>query len=464
MSDPFLHFFEVGNRDYVYDTRSNMIFESLSRNPQQTRLSLDTIYRQNWGIGFDDVSISGVKYPYDRQTVLELLRNNMEELIIGVTDDCNFRCRYCVYGGHYQSMRTHRRVSIPEEVARMAVDEFSQRSRGNDTISLGLYGGEPLLGWEMIQGLVPYAKKKMKERKLLPNMTTNGWLLTPEKFEFLRENNFVLMVSLDGPREIHDRNRRTVGDKPTYDRILENLERLRRWDHGYYRDNILFSYVVEDPFEMERVDSFFANDSLTRGHYLTGGLVDQFDNDLDIPVIEDPEEFTRFQSVLKNVVRKFSDGLRDGENVSGIGGAMMGPSLKRIRDRPLSLMNGTTPTTGICIPGVRKLFVTTDGVYHPCEKSEDFNIGEVQTGFSEEKSIELIQRYEDMSQGLCDECWAVRLCPSCFASGSIEGELYTERQKMNCESVRSMLDTSLKTYVELLEDGVDLSDKLEEDL
>ena len=61
-----------------------------------------------------------------------------------------------------------------------------------------------------------------------------------------------------------------------------------------------------------------------------------------------------------------------------------------------------------------------------------------QEGFSEEKALNLIERYEEMSQGLCDKCWAVRLCPACYATGSIKGELNQDRQREHCEEIKSI--------------------------
>jgi len=328
MNDPFLHFFKVNTRDYVYDARSNMIFEVLNHDPQQIRAQLDMIYRKSWEKGIDEISISGVRYPFDDDYILHHMRSAMEELILNVTDRCNFRCRYCIYGGSYGGMRTHRNVDMVDEIAKGAVDEFAERSKELDKVCLGFYGGEPLLRWKMIERLVPYAKERMRDRKVMPSMTTNGWLLTPDKFDFLRDCGFTIMVSMDGGKETHDRNRRTAKNKPTHDVILKNLDALREWDSGYYRDAVSFSYVAVDPFDIDRMDGFFHGNPLTRGHFIMGGMVDKHDTSLTIPEIDTPEKMQRLAQEMNKVISNFARYLQGERETSGIGGSLLTPTLK----------------------------------------------------------------------------------------------------------------------------------------
>jgi len=93
--------------------------------------------------------------------------------------------------------------------------------------------------------------------------------------------------------------------------------------------------------------------------------------------------------------------------------------------------------------------------------TEDFNLGNVERGFSEEKSLHLIEEYERISEGLCDHCWSVRLCPACYATGSIHSRLSQDRQRRYSAEIRDVIDRGLKLYVKLLEEGVDLSDRME---
>lgn len=124
-------------------------------------------------------------------------------VMISVTNRCPARCRYC---------------NIPNRVQReMSTDELVRlfdelRSLGTQRIAL--WGGEPLVR-EDVGYLVDYAKKKCK---FFTSLDTNGYLV-PAKIDALA-NLDVLVVSFDGPQEVHDRNR----EPGSYQKMIEALQ------------------------------------------------------------------------------------------------------------------------------------------------------------------------------------------------------------------------------------------------
>ncbi len=82
---------------------------------------------------------------------------------------------------------------------------FFDHSIDRDRVSLGFYGGEPLLELDLIKECVKYAKKKSIGKELMFNITSNTTLITDEVLKFLYDNEFSLTVSLDGDRQAHDK-------------------------------------------------------------------------------------------------------------------------------------------------------------------------------------------------------------------------------------------------------------------
>ena len=86
-----------------------------------------------------------------------------------------------------------------------AIDDFLLRSAKECHIVF--YGGEPLMAIDVIKEAVEYVKNTITNKHVQFSIITNGTLLTEENVLFLINNNFYLQVSLDGPCEIHNRNR-----------------------------------------------------------------------------------------------------------------------------------------------------------------------------------------------------------------------------------------------------------------
>jgi radical SAM protein with 4Fe4S-binding SPASM domain len=111
-------------------------------------------------------------------------------LILMVTEDCNFRCKYC-----FQVKRKH---YMEWETAKQALDFFLPSLKKNYRFIF--LGGEPLLAFDLIKKSVAYLEQKNKEQVKSPAyvVVTNGSLLDDNCLDFLRQNNFTIALSFDG--------------------------------------------------------------------------------------------------------------------------------------------------------------------------------------------------------------------------------------------------------------------------
>lgn len=93
-------------------------------------------------------------------------------------------------------------------------------------------GGEPtLMGLEFFEKVVKFQKQYQKSgQQHRERLTTNGVLLNDKWAEFLKKHHFLVGLSIDGPRELHDRYRVTRSGKPTFDKVMAGVEALKR--HG----------------------------------------------------------------------------------------------------------------------------------------------------------------------------------------------------------------------------------------
>ena len=139
---------------------------------------------------------------------------------------CNLNCKYCyyldkaeIYGGREPVMSER----MLESVVREYID-------ANDVpeVTFNWHGGEPLLlGLDFYRKALEFEQKYSNGKKINNTIQTNGVLIDRAWAEFFREHRFLVGVSIDGPREVHDRYRKDKGGLPTFDRVLRGLELLR---------------------------------------------------------------------------------------------------------------------------------------------------------------------------------------------------------------------------------------------
>ena len=142
--------------------------------------------------------------------------------------DCNMACTYCFY--------SHKSELFPgEKVRRMSDDVLEETIRqtmlqSGDHVSFGWQGGEPTLmglpffqkavNWQKQYGFGPGAKSVGN------GLQTNGLLIDERWIRFLRKNDFLIGLSLDGPKHVHDHYRSRLGGEGTWSKVVENARRL----------------------------------------------------------------------------------------------------------------------------------------------------------------------------------------------------------------------------------------------
>jgi His-Xaa-Ser system radical SAM maturase HxsB len=143
--------------------------------------------------------------------------------IVVVTLRCDHSCHYCQVSRQTADKQAY---DMSPEVAEKSVDLIMQSPSSH--ITLELQGGEPLLAFDVIQHIVPYAKKRADSlgKELDIVVTTNLANATDEMLCYLRDEGIKVSTSLDGPAFIHNANRPRPGNN-SYELTIENIRRAR---------------------------------------------------------------------------------------------------------------------------------------------------------------------------------------------------------------------------------------------
>lgn len=125
--------------------------------------------------------------------------------IVVPTLRCNHSCLYCHASAGKESEEN---LDMDTELAKKVVDMIFKTN--NDNIAIEFQGGEPLLNWDTTKYIIEYSRKKEKEdktKKLNLLFVSNLSLMTDEILQCLIDNKVSISSSLDGPKELHNKNR-----------------------------------------------------------------------------------------------------------------------------------------------------------------------------------------------------------------------------------------------------------------
>ncbi len=227
------------------------------------------------------------------------ISNTSLHLHILPTEQCNFRCTYCyedfaigrMSGDVLQGLKRYLDRRIPE-LAELKISWF---------------GGEPLVAKDIVFEISEYIHNAVRGRGSLrysADMTTNGYRLTPDvlaRLVCLGVRTY--QISLDGPKDRHDKTRKMVGGQGTFDRIWGNLLAYRRSDLDFR----IIIRIHLTPSNLRDMDDFLATirDTFLSDHRFSvflkpiarlGGM-----NDTSMQVIPDdlvPDVMVKLETIL----------------------------------------------------------------------------------------------------------------------------------------------------------------------
>ena len=141
---------------------------------------------------------------------------------------CNLDCTYCFYLEKTRLYPDTHDFRLRDEVLERYIRDYIAAQPGEE-IAFAWQGGEPtLLGVDYFRKIVAVQQRCSDGRRITNALQTNGTLLDDEWGRFLHEHRFLVGVSIDGPRELHDTYRVDRGHRPTFDRVMSGLECLKR--------------------------------------------------------------------------------------------------------------------------------------------------------------------------------------------------------------------------------------------
>lgn len=398
----------------------------------------------------------------------KMLYSEARQLVLEVTEKCNFRCKYCIYNEEFEGDRNFGNKDMSFDTAKLAVDYIIQHSK--DKVAVTFYGGEPLVKFDLIKATIDYALRKGKNKDLSFSLTSNMTLMTNEMAEyFAKVPGLSMVVSLDGPEEIHNAARVYRNNLGTFGDTMKGLKLIA----GYFMKEgkeLMINSVLTPPYTYEKIElindffeklEFLPKGTEVRITYPTEGTFKYSESKME-EFNRNPkyEFYNTIDPLLKWQVHKAKKYITD-RNKTDIYSKTIIELLASVNnDMQVNKPDSNYRLNSCCIPGGRKLYVKADGNILVCEKiGESPIIGNIYSGLDIEYIKEkYITEYVKKSLPDCSKCWAVNICPSCYCfCYNKEGIDLTEKRRY-CDSFLAYLQTRYKIFYSFLEEEPELID------
>lgn len=332
------------------------------------------------------------------------LLNSVSLHIISVTLRCNHRCVYC----HALSKPMNAKgYDMDEETAKKTVDFiFQSPSKG---ISIEFQGGEPLVNFPIIEYIIEYAREvnKTKKKRLSFNLVTNLTLMDRDILRFLIKNKVSLCTSLDGPKEIHDKNRKYLNGGSSYDKVVHWIKIIKNeYKHPLGALQTPTKFCL--PFHKEIIDEYrrLRFNAIRMRQLNNAGMAHKIWKKIGYT----PEEYVNFwKKALDYILDLNKKGIRIRENMSTLVARKL-----LFRAYPNYTCWGAP-----CGAALSQCGYDQNGDIFACDEArsfEEFKIGNVNQSYKDVFSSPAVANIVSISSGLltkCEGCVWHPYCGSC---------------------------------------------------
>lgn len=364
---------------------------------------------------------------------VSMILANVNSVVFEVTDACSLKCKYCGFGDYYENYDKREKKNLSTGKAKNLLNYLLQywnsplNTSHKNEISIGFYGGEPLINIDFIKEMVNYCRQMEVPRHTFTfRMTTNALLL--EKYaDFLVANDFGLLISLDGNKQ-HNGYRVFPDGSGAYDKIYRNVKTLENKYPDYFKKKINFNVVLHNKNSIPGIYEYFKQN---------------FDK---IPTISElnpigikPDKQEEFMNMYRNSYESLNlakDYLKLEKeifailpDIQGLCGIINNCTRHCFNDYRELLYPGKDQKripTGTCMPFSKKIYLSVNGKIMPCERiSHQYYFGTVdeeKVYLDIQKVARAANRYFDKIRSKCCTCFKAKICTTCVYNLKVDGD------------------------------------------
>ncbi|HET9596227.1 MAG TPA: radical SAM protein [Anaeromyxobacteraceae bacterium] len=356
----------------------------------------------------------------------------LKTLVLEVAQSCNLRCAYCYAGGGTYGGAPR---LVDAETARRAARFLVDASGDRKAVTLVLFGGEPLLNLPAMRAAVEEAEEAAARagKVVHVSLTTNGTRFTPEALRFLRDHRVSVSVSIDGPPDVHDRNRRYAAGGGTYADVLAGLELFRA-----HAGRLPAARVTLTPDQWSRAEEVFLH--LAGLGFVEVGIAPASPIAADLLPTREQEE--ALLAAFTSLAARFVDEARAGRVLP----------FSNVLDLLARLHRGDAKDVA-CGAGLGYVAVDAAGRLFLCHRlagEAAFCLGDLDGGLDASRARACLAALASPREEACGRCWARRLCAGgCHYENHVREDRLGLPAGSSCDFIRRWLELGIRAYASL---------------
>lgn len=362
---------------------------------------------------------------------LKKKQSKLKALCLHVAHGCNMDCEYCFAGkGEYNN----KSGLMSLETGKKALDFLVENSEGRKNLEVDLFGGEPLLNWEVCKEIVRYGRslEKKHNKKFNFTLTTNGVLIDDDVIDFANREMSNVVLSMDGRKSVHNKMRHIKKGGDSYEEIIDKFKNLveKRKDKQYYIRGTYTAYnkdFASDVIHM--ADLGFKETSIEPVVSAESANYALSKDDL-------PKLFDEYEKLAKIMLERKKEG------------------------KPFNFYHYSIDLTGGpciykrisgCGVGTEYLAVIPNGDIYPCHQfasDDDFKMGSVYTGLIDGKLGDFFEKNNIYTRDKCKDCFAKLYCAGgCAANNFHSNGDINKVYEFGCELQRKRIECAIMMKV-----------------
>ena len=366
----------------------------------------------------------------------------LHKLVLIVTNDCNFRCKYCyAHGGSYGLPVENMTIQEAQNI----IDSFIEKYISIDNVQM--FGGEPLLNYDVLKFVCEYFKQLNLDKKInyMPDfgIVTNGTCFTQKAIKLMKDFNFSITFSMDGSSIIHNKLRPDRLGNGTFNKVKENYFNLLNGD--VFKGAIAFECTytqehINNNISIVDLLKFFRKEFNSLIVHITPVAINKSHN---LSLYDSRELFRKY---IKDAVCYTFDKILNEKIINSI------PIIISILERIIN----KRPIPYICPAGISTLSVTHDGNITPCFifTGKDVSVGTLNSDINTiVTNLDTFINKHNLKEAdsKCSHCWARYICTTCLAGigEDLENKDKTYGLDIMCDTIQTILETMLIKISEL---------------
>lgn len=367
--------------------------------------------------------------------------SELQRLTLNVSNLCNMKCSYCYAneGKYYTKGKI-----MSKEVALNAIN-FSIHSF-NKIKLVNFFGGEPTLNYSVIHLICEYFKFLYNKGIIsyLPQfgITTNAYELNDDMLRLIKDFSFIVNVSLDGPKEVHNRLRKSKDNQGTYDSIVTNIQNLEKLKIPLEFECTFTREHIQQKINLIKLMDFFYENFNCKILHVPLVIIDR-NSQWYIPLNQAKTYYSdAIQYSIKNLVNEI-------------------PLTISYASRLMQSLQSKIPIRHYCPAGQKALTINADGSIYACfmlMQDKDYSFGDIKDykiDFGKNNKInKLLHIFNKYKNKECNKCWAQSLCFGCIGEDIVRTKTLSHQSKTEgiseiCDFKRNLIETTLKALVEI---------------